>query len=258
VVKDNLNITLIQSDLHWENREENLRMFSEKIKNIAQTDLILLPEMFSTGFSMNPEQFAETMDGRALQWMKETSKEKNCVLCGSLMMHANNHFYNRLIWMKPDGSFVIYDKKHLFGLGEEHNHYSPGNKKLIVELNGWKICVLICFDLRFPAWSRNLEDYDLLIYVASWPERRIEAWKKLLPARAIENQCYVAAVNRVGDDGDHIYHSGSSTVIDPLGNPIWQAEQEETIQTVSLSHDMLNKIRDRFPFLKDRDRFEIL
>lgn len=267
-MKDDLRITLIQTDLSWENSEANLEMFSEKIASLREpTDLIVLPEMFSTGFSMKPEKFAETMDGSAISWMRETAQEKSAVICGSLMMKDEDRFYNRLIWMRPDGSFEFYDKRHLFGLGEEHNHYSPGKEKKMVELKGWKILPLICYDLRFPVWCRNKPPsnspkgkeltYDILLFVANWPERRIHAWKMLLEARAIENQCYVVGVNRIGDDGNDIHYSGESSVIDPKGEIFWCRTNYECIHPCTLSYHHVNHIRESLPFLKDADEFEI-
>lgn len=257
-MKPDLKITFIQTSLHWENTVANLAMFSEKIFSVQEpTDLILLPEMFSTGFSMKPEQFAETMDGIAVQWMKQTASIKNAVICGSLMMKEGDKYYNRLIWMRPDGSYECYDKRHLFGLGEEHEHYTPGTKRMVVALNGWKILPLICYDLRFPVWARNAEAYDILLYVANWPERRIHAWKTLLEARAIENQCYVIGVNRVGSDGNDIYHSGESSLIDPKGELMIRESHHEQTHTFSLSYHHLNHIREALPFLKDRDHFEL-
>jgi predicted amidohydrolase len=253
-----LRISLIQTSLHWENPEANLEMFSDKIDSIREeTDLILLPEMFSTGFSMSAEKLAETMDGEVIQWMKETATKKKAAICGSLMMKDGTQFFNRLIWMHPDGNLQYYDKRHLFGLGEEHNHYSAGSKKILVELKGWKILPLVCYDLRFPVWTRNVDHYDLLLYVANWPERRVNAWKTLLEARAIENQCYVAGVNRVGNDGNGIHHTGESSVIDPRGEILWREAERECIHTCTLSYHHLNHIRESLPFLKDRDQFEI-
>jgi len=265
-----LRITLIQTSLHWENRQANLEMFSQKIESIREaTDLILLPEMFSTGFSMNTEKNAETMSGEVIQWMKENAAKKSAVICGSLMMKDGEKYFNRLIWMQPDGNLQYYDKRHLFGLGDEHNHYSSGNKKILVELNGWKILPLVCYDLRFPVWARNTapsnspeggehsRSYDLLLYVANWPERRVNAWKTLLEARAIENQCYVAGVNRVGNDGHGIHHTGESSVIDPRGEILWREAERESIHTCTLSYHHLNHIRESLPFLKDADQFEI-
>jgi omega-amidase len=256
---DDLKITLVQSSLHWENIEKNLAMFSEKISGIAgETDLIVLPEMFSTGFSMQPERFAEPMAGSAVAWMKEQAKQKGCVITGSFMCREEGKYYNRLVWMQPDGTFSTYDKKHLFSMGDENNHYTAGSKKIIEELKGWKVCPLICYDLRFPVWSRNTEGYDLLIYVANWPERRAHPWKTLLPARAIENQCYVAGLNRTGKDGNGIEHSGDSAVIDFKGELISKIPADkECTETVSLDRRALEEFRKIFPAWKDADHFEL-
>ncbi len=255
----NLSVTLIQSNLHWESIPANLAMFDEKISAIKEsTDLILLPEMFSTGFTMNADRLAETVDGTTVNWMHEKAKEKNAVICGSFICMDNDKYYNRLIWMRPDGSLDYYNKRHLFSYGDENNHYSRGNGKIIVELKGFKILPLVCYDLRFPVWSRNTGDYDMLIYVANWPERRIYAWKQLLIARAIENQSYVIGVNRVGDDGNKIYYSGDSSVIDMKGEVLFRKEKEETTFTVSLSKENLETYRKEFRVLADRDEFKLL
>ncbi|MBK9731171.1 MAG: amidohydrolase [Chitinophagaceae bacterium] len=253
-----LKISFIQSALHWENSAANLAGFSEKIISIReQVDLILLPEMFTTGFSMRPELFAETMEGDAINWMRQIAAAQHAVICGSLMMKDGNKYYNRLIWMRPDGTHASYDKRHLFGLGEEHQHYTAGDKKILVELKGWKFRPLICYDLRFPVWARNDNAYDVLLYVANWPERRINAWKTLLEARAIENQCYVVGVNRVGNESPEVYYPGESSVIDPKGEVLIRESHHEVVKTFSLSHQHLYKIRESLPFLKDADAFEI-
>ncbi|MDF2436002.1 MAG: Nitrilase/cyanide hydratase and apolipoprotein N-acyltransferase [Bacteroidota bacterium] len=256
---ESLTITLIQSDLSWENPKENLEMFSKKISAITEkTDLILLPEMFTTGFSMAPEKFAEDLNGPTVQWMKEKAREKNCVITGSFVCLENDNFYNRLIWMNPDGAYSVYDKRHLFSMGDENHHYAAGHEKIIEEINGWKICPLICYDLRFPVWSRNTEGFDLLIYIANWPERRSHPWKTLLLARAIENQCYVAGLNRIGKDGNQIYHSGDSAVINFKGEIISDIpSKEESTKTITLNYEELVEFRKVFPVLKDADRFEI-
>jgi omega-amidase len=266
-----LKITIIQSNLHWENKDANLNMFSEKLAGInTETDLIILPEMFTTGFSMAPEKFAEPVNGKTVNWLREKAKEKNCVITGSFMCEENGNYFNRLIWMRPDGTYSFYDKRHLFSMGDENHHYSRGNKKIIEEINGWKICPLICYDLRFPVWSRNKvqgskfqssfgsDAYDLLIYVANWPERRSHPWKTLLLARAIENQCYVAGVNRTGNDGNEIYHSGDSAVINAKGEIISKMKgEEESIETVTLKYSELKTFRKAFPVLKDADNFDL-
>lgn len=253
-----LNLTLIQTPLKWEDIDANLEMLDKKISAIKkETDLIILPEMFSTGFSMNVKKIAEEMNGQAMQWLAQKANNKNCVITGSLMLKENNKFYNRLIWMKPDGNYAYYDKRHLFRYGKENNYFTVGKKRLIVELNGWKICPQVCYDLRFPVWSRNRNDYDLLIFVANWPQRRIEAWRTLLRARAIENQSYVAGVNRVGEDGNQIYHSGETMLIDFKGKIIFHRANKEVIYSTILSKDSLGKYRDDFPVMLDKDEFEI-
>ena len=248
-----MNITLVQSDLYWEDIEKNLLGFEDKLKNFGQTDLIILPEMFSTGFSMNAASVAETMDGSAINWMRKTAMKKNCALTGSLIIKENGKFYNRLIFMRADGSFEQYDKKHLFTMAKEEETYTAGSEKVFIEYKGWKICPLICYDLRFPIWNRNLEDYDLAIYVANWPDRRSYHWRSLLAARAIENQCYVAAVNRVGNDGKDLYYSGYSSLIDPAGEILYQKADSEVIQQFDISLEHLKEVRTKLPFLKDRD-----
>ena len=220
--------------------------------------------MFSTGFSMKPEQLAETMDGPTLQWMKNVAATKKVILTGSVIIEENGNYYNRLVWMLPNGQYGYYDKRHLFAYGEEDKHYASGSKRLIASVNGWKVNLMVCYDLRFPIWARQQFDedrnfeYDVLIYVANWPERRNTAWKSLLRARAIENQCYVIGVNRVGNDGSDIYHSGDSTVIDPLGEILYEKAHDEDIFTIQLNKGQLNSIRKKFQFWRDADDFEIL
>jgi omega-amidase len=259
-----LTITTIQSNLIWEDKAANLRMLEQKIAGIKEkTEIIVLPEMFNTGFSMRPEVLAETMQGETIEWMKRVSRENGIVLTGSLMIEESGNYYNRLVWMLPNGQYGHYDKRHLFAFGEEDKHYSPGNKRLIASVKGWKINLQVCYDLRFPVWARqkNTEagaEYDLLIYVANWPERRNHAWKTLLCARAIENQCYVVGVNRVGSDGNNVYHSGNSLVIDPLGQVLYHMADEEDVNTIMLQKEMLEDVRTKFPFWKDADDFNIV
>lgn len=263
-----LRISLLQSKLEWENPAANRDHFSVLLDGIAETDLILLPEMFSTGFTMNSAGLAETMDGETLQWMQAQAEKKNAVICGSLIIQEEKKFFNRLIWMRPDASFETYDKRHLFRMANENEHFSPGSSKLVVELKGWKICPLVCYDLRFPVWSRNIAEtdrmsyanweYDLLVYIANWPEPRIKAWEKLLYARAIENQCYVAAVNRIGEDGKGIDYSGSSMAIDAKGELLWKAEDNKAeIKTLKFSKSELEAFRKKFPLGMDGDEFEM-
>ena len=261
-----LKITIIQSNLHWENKKENIQLFTEKIDAIeGPTDLIVLPEMFSTGFSMLPEKFSEMLDGKTVGWMAAKAKEKNCVIAGSIICEQKGRFYNRLVWMHPDRSCQVYDKRHLFRMANEVSFYSGGEEKITVDLKGWKICPLVCYDLRFPVWSRNRlrkksgqPTYDVLIYIANWPERRAHAWKTLLMARAIENQCYVVGVNRVGVDGNDINHSGDSAVINALGEKLSTMEAlKESVETVTISYTELEKVRSSFPVMLDADDFKI-
>lgn len=257
---DNLKITLFQGYLFWENAEKNLKNISLRLSAIREkTDLIVLPEMFNTGFSMDVENLAEEMGGKTMQWMHDVARQYECVITGSLIIKENNKHYNRLIWMRPDGTYAQYDKRHLFALGKEHQTYTAGDKKLIVELKGWHVCPMICYDLRFPVWLRNVDaEYDLMLIVANWPERRALHWRALLPARAIENQAYVVGVNRVGHDGNEVYHSGDSTCVDPNGNVIYYKRDEEDLYTFTIQADELKKTRRALPFLKDADSFEIL
>ncbi len=250
-----INVTLIQTALHWEDAPANRAHFSELLAGIqpGSTDLILLPEMFPTGFSMKPKQLAETMDGPSIQWLHVQAAKLGAVITGSLIIKEGDKYYNRLIWMRPDGTYAQYDKRHLFSYAGEDKHYTAGKERLILELKGWRICPLVCYDLRFPVWSRNRKQYDLLLYVANWPERRSYPWKQLLIARAIENQCYVAAVNRIGADGNHINHSGDSALIDPLGEVLFTKAHEPVVQTFTLSQAHLTEVREKFRFLDDAD-----
>jgi predicted amidohydrolase len=263
-----LTITGIQSTLHWEDKKANLQMFEQKIFSISRpTEIVVLPEMFSTGFSMQPEKLAETMDGETLQWMRRVAAQKKIILTGSVIIEENENYYNRLVWALPNGQVGYYDKRHLFAYGDEDRHYTPGEKRLIASANGWKVNLLVCYDLRFPVWSRQSPprsgeagrgpEYDVLIYVANWPEKRVQAWTTLLRARAIENQCYVIGVNRTGDDGKKIHYSGESMAIDPLGEILCHKKDEEDIFTVTLDKSHLEKAREKFPFWRDADTFFI-
>ncbi len=258
---EDLNITIIQTHLYWEDAESNLKHFDSKINNIIiPTDIIVLPEMFTTGFTMNPKQFAEEHGGKGLRWMIEKAKQKNCVLVGSISVKDKGQFYNRLYWVKPDGSFQFYDKRHLFKMGNEDQFYTAGPEKLIFDYKGWKICPLICYDLRFPVWSKNQKEnsYDVLIYVANWPEVRAYPWKQLLIARAIENQSYVVGLNRIGNDENGVSHSGDSAVINPRGELMSTIQShEDKAETLSLSYNYLEDFRSKFPVLLDGDEFEI-
>jgi len=253
-----LTISLIQFDISWENKEKNLAYLAEKVKEIKEAHIVILPEMFATGFSMNRD-LAEEMDGLIINWLKETAKQNKRIIAGSVMIIEGNKIYNRLIWMLPNGQFYHYDKRHLFSLANEDQYFTAGEKRLVVVVNGWKINLQICYDLRFPVWARQTkEPYDLLINIANWPEKRIAAWDILLQARAIENQCFVLGINRVGHDGNEIYHNGNSAIIDPLGKIIARNENEEIILTHTfLEKDFIN-IRTHFSFLNDADNFLIL
>jgi predicted amidohydrolase len=257
-----LSFTLIQTNLHWENKEANLDMLEQKINSVNQpTHVVVLPEMFSTGFSMKPEVLAEKMDGRTIRWMKKIASAKKIILTGSVIIEEEGHYYNRLVWVLPNGELGYYNKKHLFAYGKENEHYTAGNQRFITSVNGWKIQLLVCYDLRFPVWSRQQFhraegfEYDVLMYVANWPERRNHAWKILLQARAIENQCYVIGVNRVGVDGTGLNHTGDSMVADPLGKVLYEKANEEDIFTITLDKKQLEEVREKLPFWKDADPF---
>lgn len=245
-------------------------MLEEKINSIKErTEVVVLPEMFSTGFSMKPKLLAETMEGETVQWMKRIAKEKKIILTGSIIISEDGNFYNRLIWMLPTGQHGVYDKRHCFAFAGEDEYYTPGEKRLIASVKGWKINLQICYDLRFPVWARQQPtpnpsqegkpgpEYDILLYVANWPERRNHAWKTLLQARAIENQCYVIGVNRVGDDGNNIHHCGDSMIVDPMGEVLYTQKEKEDIYTITLDRAHLDSIRTKLPFLRDADSFMI-
>jgi omega-amidase len=274
-----LKITTLQLDLVWENKTENLKKIDEILRGLPQTDVIVLPEMFTTGFSMTPEKWAEPMFGDTFNWMKAKAQEHNAVITGSFICAEEGRYYNRLIWMQPDGTFYKYDKRHLFSLAGEQHHYTQGTERITIEWRGWRICPLICYDLRFPMWSRNIPHfennlildsnpkflsqntegpyYDVLIYVANWPAIRANAWKSLLVARAIENQAYVVGVNRVGFDGNNKAHSGDSAVIDYQGGTVFEISEKENIFTTILNRGDLLKFRNKFGFLNDQDSFKI-
>ncbi|HXA01837.1 MAG TPA: amidohydrolase [Cytophagaceae bacterium] len=254
-----LKISLIQSDLHWESPDANMAMFEEKIWKIReQTDIIILPEMFTTGFTMNARELAEPMNYKACKWMKQQAAQTKAVVTGSVIIKEDGKYFNRLLWFEPDGHFFYYDKRHLFRMADEHQTYSAGNKKLIREVKGWKIFPLVCYDLRFPVWSRNVNNaYDVLIYVANWPQARSSAWKALLKARAIENLSYCVGVNRVKEDGKGIPYSGDSMVINYKGEELFSCADEECIHTMILNYDELKAFREKFPADMDADKFEM-
>ena len=257
---EDIRVTIVQSALAWENRAGNLQAFTDRLKVLkpGDTDLVVLPEMFGTGFTMNATGVAETMEGEAVSWMRALAAAKNAVITGSLVIGEEGKFYNRLVWMQPDGQCLTYDKRHLFRMAEENHTYTGGEKRIVTELKGWKICPLVCYDLRFPVWSRNNNEYDVLLYVANWPERRSYAWKHLLIARAIENQAYVVGVNRIGQDGKEIAYSGDSVVLDPKGEVLSSTKPStESVETVKLSWKELEAYRAQFPVHRDADKFII-
>lgn len=253
-----MKVALVQADLAWENIDDNLKYFEQKLSTIAQgTDLVVLPEMFSTGFTMHPENVAETPHGRTVQWMRTMAIQHQFALVASIVIKENEKYYNRLFFVFPDGNIQTYDKRHLFSLAGEHKKYSPGKERLIVSYKGWNICPLVCYDLRFPVFSRNTEDYDLLIYIASWPQRRINAWDILLKARAVENMVYTIGVNRVGTDQNQNKYPGHSQVIDYLGEYLVNPQGSEAVFYATLNKSSQNEIREKLGFLKDKDDFQI-
>jgi omega-amidase len=263
-----MRISIVQSELHWEDSAANRKMFTEKLSLLKQaTDLVVLPEMFSTGFTNNTEPLAETMDGPTMEWLRGISNALDAAVTGSFICEEEGRYFNRLIFMRPDGQFDFYDKKHLFSLSKENEHFAAGKKRLTVSWRGWYICPMICYDLRFPAWTRNTTGnfvsghrpyYDLLLFVANWPNKRAQHWKSLLAARAIENQAFVVGVNIAGKDGNDFEYSGDSTVIDYSGHALIQIpEGRSEIETIELSLQDLKDYRNQLPFLADADVFEI-
>lgn len=258
-MKLNLNISLIQSNLFWKDVDNNLSHLEFLISKISETDIILLPEMFNTAFCPQFNHLAETMTGKSISWMQEISKLKNCAIAGTLMIKEDGKVYNRLVWISKDDSIQTYDKRHLFSLIKEEQYISKGENRLIIKNEGWKICPLICYDLRFPVFSRNDLDYDMLIYLSNWPVKRIDAWTSLLKARAIENQCYTIGVNRVGTDGAGISFNGHSKVFDVFGKELFSTcENKEEVLQIEISLDDLKLKRRQLNFLQDRDNFKLL
>ncbi len=254
---ENLKITVIQPNMIWENPGANLVKYSEMISDLGPTDIIVFPEMFTTGFSMQPIILKEKMDGVAINWMKKIASKKNAAVIGSLIIEDDDKICNRAVWVFPDGKIEKYDKRHLFTMGQEPLHYSPGNSKAIIEYKGWRFCPLICYDLRFPVWARNTENYDVLLYVANWPAQRHHHWKSLLVARAVENQAYCIGANRTGIDGAGIHYSGDSCIISPKGDADFMGESEN-IKTFEISYKELHDYRKKFPLLEDRDEFQMV
>ena len=258
---DKLKVALFQVDIKWEKQNENLKKYDRLFAQLdAETDLVVLPELFATGFTMNVINQWESTDGNTVNWLIKKAKANNALILGSVIIKENNNYFNRLLAVFPDGDIQYYDKRHLFRMGEEHIHYTTGSKKLFITYKEWKIFPLICYDLRFPVWSRNVNnEYDLMVYIANWPEKRREHWLKLLFARAIENQSYVIGVNRIGKDGRGVGYSGDSIVIDPKGEIISsQLTKKEKIITAILHKEMLIKNRNKFPVYLDADQFKLI
>lgn len=249
-----MKIAIIQTELFWESPSQNRKRFEQKINSISQeVDLVILPEMFTSGFTMNPRLVAETMNGETIVLLKLLAKSKNCAITGSLVISENDNFYNRMIFVFPEGNIEYYDKKHLFTLAGEDKVYTFGNQKKIIEFRNFKICLQICYDLRFPVFARNTQDYDFLLYVANWPKTRINAWDILLKARAIENMCYTIGVNRIGTDNNNLEYIGHSQIVDCLGNSIIEPQEKEGIFIANLDKSSMLETRNKLGFLKDRD-----
>lgn len=257
---NDIKIAIIQTSLFWEDVDKNLEIFTKKISNIKnKADLVVLPEMFSTGFSMNSKKLAEEINGKTVNWLIKTSVINNISIIGSLIIKEKNNYFNKLFFVNSDGSYKTYNKRHLFRMANENNYYSQGKEDLIVHFNGWRIKPLICYDLRFPVWSRNNNDYDILVYIANWPERRAYAWKTLLRARAIENQSYVVGVNRIGEDQNNVIYSGDSAILNPFGDEISDIKPHENkTQIIKISYKKLFEFRESFPVNLDADSFKIL
>lgn len=258
-MQEQLKIAIVQSDLVWESPDQNRLNFADKIEQINQpVDVIVLPEMFTSGFTMNPEHVFETMDGTTISWMKEIAQKTNSAICGSLVVSENSNYYNRFVFVTPTGDLEYYDKRHTFTLAGEHKVYKAGSKRLIMNYKGWKILPLVCYDLRFPVWARNTDDYDVLMYVANWPKPRVNAWDALLKARAIENMSYCIGVNRVGFDVNNHEYVGHSAVYDGLGECITDIEHStEQTEIATLNKNHLETIRQKLKFLDDRDAFTL-
>jgi len=258
-MQDELKIAFIQTDLVWEDREQNRTNFKEKIESISEeVDVIVLPEMFTTAFTMNAKNNAETMQGKTVSWMQNIAKKHNTAIVGSIIIEEDNNYYNRLLFVHPEGTIEYYNKRHTFAYAGEDKVFTAGNEKLIVDYKGWKLFPLVCYDLRFPVWARNVDDYDVLIYVANWPKPRVNAWDILLKARAIENMCYSIGVNRIGEDKEENEYVGHSAVYDVLGNTLTTIRSnKEQIEIVTLQKRHINYYRNKLGFLNDRDAFTL-
>ncbi len=250
-----MKVGFIQYNIKWENVAANLNYLDKLLERInPNLDLLILPEMFNSGFTMNIDQCAESMNGQSIDWMKAVSLNYECAVCGSLIVEENELFYNRFVWVDPDGRIEYYNKKHLFSIATEGDYFQKGDSNNVFKYKDWMICPQICYDLRFPEWQRGALPFDLLIFVASWPERRIQAWRQLLQARAIENQCFVIGVNRIGEDGKKIRYNGDSLIVNPIGEIIIDAQENEGLFKYEIDHSAIMDIRQKLPFLKDRDQ----
>lgn len=257
-MKSNLRISLLQWSLYWHQSDKNLSKIRQLADNHPGSDLYILPEMFNTGFTMKPEEVAISMDGPDVETVRNFSSELRAWILGSMVIRVGQQYFNRLIATGPDGQLLHYDKRHLFSYAGENQHYSAGNRRVSLEIEGWRVNLQICYDLRFPVWSRNTDDSHLLVYVANWPASRSSAWKSLLTARAIENQCFVAGVNRIGEDANQLVYSGDTRLIDYNGDLLIDLIGDEAIGTALLSADELKIYRSKFPFLRDRDHFNLM
>ena len=254
-----MKVALFQTKLAWEQPETNRKFIEEYFLNEATDfDLFVLPEMFTSGFTMHPEKISETMQGETISWLKKLAKKKNCAITGSLVIHENDNYYNRMVFVHPSGKIDAYDKRHLFTLAGEEKVYTKGNEKAIVNYNNWNICLQICYDLRFPVFARNVENYDLLLYVANWPKVRIMAWDALLKARAIENMTYTIGVNRIGTDANALEYTGHSRIIDFLGNEILSCENELGVFIIEIDKNQQTQTRQKMNFLNDKDAFQLI
>ncbi len=257
--QDALSIQLVQMEIYWHDARANCSQLEERLLSQTEhSDIILLPEMFNSGFSMRPDQVAESMHDETVQWMAAMAKKLDTVIVGSLAIREDGDCYNRMIWMPPSAKYQYYDKKHLFAMAGEHERYRAGTERVVVQYKGWRILLQVCYDLRFPVWcAQQGDDYDLMLLVANWPDARASAWNKLLPARAIENQAYVAAVNRVGADARDLVYAGSSQLLDPLGDTLINLGDKQGVSCYSISLDTLKQSREQLPFLKDAEAFII-
>lgn len=256
---EKLRCAILQEDLHWEDIPANRKLFQNRIDELSDgVDLVVLPEMFTTGFTMNAPALAEPHPGESLQWMQEVAAQNQTAVTGSIVVEQEGAYFNRMYFVYPDKSFKQYDKRHTFTFAGEHHTYTRGQEKVVLLYRGWKICLQVCYDLRFPVWSRNTENYDLLIYVANWPEPRVNAWDTLLRARAIENMSYCIGVNRVGTDGNNLTYIGHSNIYDTYGRPLLKTREDVFAEILTLDYKKQQEARAKMKFLQDRDRFQFL